>query len=175
MKFILNRAIHCREQTMNTLRGLIMSWVAMAMSCLADQPNVVLIMTDDQGYGDMGCHGNPFLKTPYLDQLHAESVRFTDFHVSPYCTPTRASLLTGHYDGYTGAWRTSSGRAMMHRDEKTVANFFADAGYATGMIGKWHSGGQCSPPPAGPGVSGCGLAPLRRCGASLGLLGQRLL
>ncbi|RMG00777.1 MAG: N-acetylgalactosamine 6-sulfate sulfatase (GALNS), partial [Planctomycetota bacterium] len=87
---------------------------------------------------------NPILKTPNLDALYRESVRFTDFHVSPFCTPTRAALMTGNHPGYTGAYRTSSGRTMMHRDEKTVANLFADAGYVTGMIGKWHLG-DCAP------------------------------
>ena len=106
----------------------------------ASKPNVILVMTDDQGYGDLGCHGNPILKTPELDRMHAESIRFTDFHVSPFCTPTRAALMTGNHPGYTGAYRTSSGRSLMHPDEKTVANLFADAGYATGMTGKWHLG-----------------------------------
>lgn len=104
------------------------------------RPNVVLVMTDDQGYGDLSCHGNPVLKTPNLDLLHAQSIRFTDFHVSSFCTPTRASLMTGNTAGVTGAFRTSSGRSMMHTDEKTVADLFAGAGYATGMVGKWHLG-----------------------------------
>ena len=59
------------------------------------KPNVILIMTDDQGYGDLSCHGNPVLKTPNLDRLHSESTRFTDFHVAPFCSPTRAALMTG--------------------------------------------------------------------------------
>jgi arylsulfatase A-like enzyme len=106
----------------------------------ANRPNVIIVMTDDQGYGDLSAHGNPILKTPNLDKLSAESVRFNDFHVSPFCTPTRAALMTGNHPGYTGAFRTSSGRTMMHPDEKTMANLFADSGYATGMIGKWHLG-----------------------------------
>ena len=98
----------------------------------ADHPNVVIVMTDDQGYGDLSAHGNPVLKTPHLDRMHEESVRFTDFHVSPFCTPTRAALMTGRYPARTGAFRTSSERTMLHTDERTIANVFAGAGYVTG-------------------------------------------
>ena len=112
----------------------------LASTAIAEQPNVILIVTDDQGYGDLGCHGNSILKTPHLDRLYRESVRLTDFHVSSFCTPTRAALMTGRYPGRTGAYRTSSGRTMMHTDERTVANVFADAGYVAGMVGKWHLG-----------------------------------
>ena len=106
----------------------------------ATQPNVVLVMTDDQGYGDLGCHGNPILKTPNLDQLYAESIRLTDFHVDSFCTPTRAALMTGRYSSRTGAYRTSSGRTMLHVDETTMADLFKANGYATGIFGKWHLG-----------------------------------
>ncbi|MCM2373447.1 arylsulfatase [Aporhodopirellula aestuarii] len=106
----------------------------------ADRPNVILIMTDDQGYGDLSCHGNPILSTPNLDRLHSESVRLTDFHVSPLCAPTRAGVMTGRYPARTGAYRAGSGRSLMHPDEVTIANIFDAAGYATGMIGKWHLG-----------------------------------
>jgi len=106
----------------------------------AEKPNVILIMTDDQGYGDLACHGNPVLKTPNIDRLHGESIRFTDFHVSSYCTPTRAALMTGRHPGRTGAYRTSAGRTMLHTDEKTIANVFSENGYRTGMVGKWHLG-----------------------------------
>lgn len=113
-------------------------------SVAQDQPNVILIMTDDQGYGDMSCHGNPVLQTPNIDRLHSESVRFTDFHVSPFCTPTRAALMTGRYPARTGAYRTSSGRTSLHSREKTLGHLFAVNGYSTGMFGKWHLG-DCAP------------------------------
>ena len=125
-----------------SIAGLILATLFLATSVFADnsKPNVILIMTDDQGYGDLACHGNPVIKTPQLDRLHAESICMTDFHVSPFCTPTRAALLTGRYPARTGAYRTSSGRSNLHRDELTMAQHFAEAGYATGMIGKWHLG-----------------------------------
>ena len=105
-----------------------------------DRPNVILILTDDQGYGDLGSQGNPFIQTPHLDQFYTESVRLSDFHVDPVCTPTRAALLTGRYSIRTGAWRTGAGRAFLRRDEVTLADVFAAAGYRTGMFGKWHLG-----------------------------------
>ncbi len=104
------------------------------------KPNVVLVMTDDQGYGDLGCLGNPILETPHLDGLHAESVRFTDFHVCPTCAPTRASLMTGRYCNRTGVWHTIMGRSLLRRDEVTMADVFAGSGYRTGIFGKWHLG-----------------------------------
>ncbi|MEW4486836.1 arylsulfatase [Thalassoglobus sp. JC818] len=106
----------------------------------ADQPNVVLVITDDQGYGDLSCHGNPVLKTPAIDELFEESVRLTDYHVSPTCSPTRSALLTGHWTNRTGVWHTIMGRSMLRENEVTMGQIFKDNGYATGMFGKWHLG-----------------------------------
>ena len=125
---------------MKVLHFFYFAWGILVTSVWARQPNVILIMTDDQGYGDLACHGNPILKTPNLDKLYSESVRFTDFHVSPFCTPTRAALMSGNHPGVTGAYRTSAGRTMMHPSEKTLAHLFAENGYKTGMTGKWHLG-----------------------------------
>ncbi len=107
-------------------------------------PNVILVMPDDQGYGDLGCHGNSSIKTPNLDRLHAESVRLTNFHVSPTCAPTRAALMTGRYNSRTGVWHTIMGRSLLRKDEVTMADVFAAAGYRTGIFGKWHLG-DCHP------------------------------
>ena len=104
------------------------------------RPNIVLVITDDQGYGDIGAHGNEKIRTPNLDALHGESVRLTNFHVDPTCSPTRSALVTGRYSSRTGVWHTIMGRSIVHRDERTFANVLADAGYATGFFGKWHLG-----------------------------------
>lgn len=103
-------------------------------------PNVVLVITDDQGYGDLGCHGNNVLRTPNLDRFHGESVRFTDFHVDPLCAPTRAALLTGRYAYRTGVTAAYAGRSILRRDETTLADILSGAGYRTGLFGKWHLG-----------------------------------
>ncbi len=104
------------------------------------QPNIVFVITDDQGYGDLGCTGNPVIKTPHLDRLANESVWLTDYHVAPTCSPTRAALMSGHWTNRTGAWHTIMGRSMLREDEGTLGQFFSDAGYHTGMFGKWHLG-----------------------------------
>jgi len=114
--------------------------VCRVASAAPSQPNVILIMTDDQGYGDLGMHGNTMLKTPRLDRLARESVRMTDFHVNPTCAETRAALMTGRYSCRTGIWHTVNGRSLLRPDELTMAEAFAHSGYATGMFGKWHLG-----------------------------------
>ena len=110
------------------------------VSIAADHPNVVIVITDDQGYGDLSCHGNPVLKTPEIDKLHADSIRLTDYHVSPTCSPTRSAFQTGHWTNRTGVWHTIMGRSMLRENEVTIGQVFKDAGYATGMFGKWHLG-----------------------------------
>jgi len=104
------------------------------------RPNVVLIITDDQGYGDMSCHGNKKLKTPNIDRLQKEGVEFTQFIVCPVCAPTRACLMTGRYNYRTGVTDTYLGRAMMYSEEVTIAEMLGAAGYRTGIFGKWHLG-----------------------------------
>ncbi len=108
------------------------------------RPNVVLIMADDQGYGEVACHGNTMIQTPNLDALSKESVRLTNFHVDPTCSPTRSALMTGRYSSRTGVWHTIMGRSLLRKDEVTVADVFKAAGYRTGVFGKWHLG-DCYP------------------------------
>lgn len=103
-------------------------------------PNVIFLLADDVGYGDLACLGNRFIKTPNLDAMHAECVRFTDFHVSPTCSPTRASLMTGRYNNATGVWHTLMGRSLLDPSNVTMAECFKSSGYATGNFGKWHLG-----------------------------------
>ena len=104
------------------------------------KPNLVFVITDDQGYGDFGCHGNPIIATPNLDGLHSESLRLTNLHVGPTCAPTRAGIMTGRYCNCTGVWHTIGGRSLLRNDEVTMADVFRANGYKTGMFGKWHLG-----------------------------------
>ena len=104
------------------------------------RPNVILVITDDQGYGDVGAHGNTMIRTPHLDKLHSQSVRLTDFHVDPTCSPTRSALMSGRYSTRTGVWHTIMGRSIMRSEEVTLAECFQASGYRTGMFGKWHLG-----------------------------------
>lgn len=106
----------------------------------AVRPNVLLIMTDDQGWGDIRSHGNDQIETPTLDRLAAEGARFDRFYVCPVCAPTRASLLTGRWHLRTGVWGVTHGKEIMRAEEVTVARVLKDAGYATGCFGKWHNG-----------------------------------
>lgn len=105
-----------------------------------EKPNVILILVDDQGYGDIACLGNEYIKTPNLDQLYPISARLTNYHVSPTCAPTRAALLTGHHPNRTGVWHTVNGRSLILERETSMAQVFKENGYSTGIFGKWHLG-----------------------------------
>jgi len=124
-----------------------------ALSCTrpATPPNIVLIMSDDQGYGDFGFTGNPYISTPNLDQLKHEAVYFDRFYVSPVCAPTRASLLTGRYHLRTGTSWVTHGKEIMRPEERTIAESLSDHGYATGCFGKWHNGEHYPQNPNGQG------------------------
>ena len=132
-------------QSVHAQIGLLITALApltasMALAQSAQRPNIIVVMTDDQGYGDLSAHGNPVLKTPNLDGLHSQSVRFTDFHVAPMCTPTRGQLMTGRDAIDNGASFVCMGRSLIREELPTMADIFQDAGYATGLFGKWHLG-----------------------------------
>lgn len=105
-----------------------------------DKTNVIIVLVDDTGYGDVSCLGSPIVKTPNIDHLHDQSIRLTDFHVSPMCTPTRGELMSGVDALDNGAMNVSSGRSMLRQKCPTMADLFAGAGYQTAMFGKWHLG-----------------------------------
>jgi arylsulfatase len=100
------------------------------------KPNVIVVLSDDQGYGDFSCHGNPVLKTPNLDRLHGQSVRLTDFHVAPMCSPTRGQLMTGLDALRNGATSVCAGRSFVRRGEDLGHGRDAAGGYRTAMFGK---------------------------------------
>lgn len=111
--------------------------------CFAQEkphPNVIIIMTDDQGYGDLGITGNPHIQTPVIDSFGNKSIRFNNFYVSPVCAPTRSSLMTGRYSLRTGVRDTYNGGAIMASNEVTIVEMLKQADYKTGVFGKWHLG-----------------------------------
>lgn len=106
------------------------------------RPNIILMMTDDQGYGDLSLHGNPVVKTPHLDQLGQRSVRFEQFHVSPTCAPTRASIMTSRHEFSSGVTHTILERERLSLKATILPQFLKRAGYTTGIFGKWHLGDE---------------------------------
>jgi arylsulfatase len=124
------------------LSGLVFLLLVQAgyTSLTGSRPNIILVMTDDQGYGDLGCHGHPFLKTPNLDTLYTQSTRFTDFHVSPTCAPTRSALMSGRLPFKNGVTHTILERERLTLHAVTIAEVLQKAGYTTGVFGKWHLG-----------------------------------
>ena len=123
-------------------------WSALAVCILlaplveARPPSIVLVVADDVGYGDLACLGNPIVQTPSLDRFYQESVRFTNFHVSPNSAATRAALLTGRHEFHGGVTHSAEGRERLRRDAATLAQVLKAAGYATGVFGKWQLGDE---------------------------------
>ncbi|QDV69708.1 Arylsulfatase [Rosistilla carotiformis] len=117
----------------------------------SDRPNVLVILTDDQGWGDLSVNGNTNLSTPNIDSLARDGASFDRFYVCPVCSPTRAEFLTGRYHARSGVYSTSAGGERMNLDERTIAETFRDGGYATGAFGKWHNGMQYPYHPNGRG------------------------
>jgi len=105
-------------------------------------PNIIYVITDDQGYGDIAAHGNPVVKTPHLDRMHGESVRLTEFHASPTCAPTRAALMTGRHEFRSGVTHTILERERLALSATTLPQILKTAGYTTGIFGKWHLGDE---------------------------------
>ena len=119
-------------------------FLGLALSVLpaADKPNIILVMTDDQGYGPVGRHGHPWIRTPHLDRLHDESTRFNRFLVSPTCSPTRAAIMTGRHPMKNGITHTINERDRMTLDATILPQVLKSAGYTTGIFGKWHLGDE---------------------------------
>jgi arylsulfatase A-like enzyme len=134
---------------------LVVAALAVGGGLRAAPPNVVFVLTDDQGYGDMSCHGNPNLKTPNIDRLHDEGVRFTDFHVSPTCAPTRAALMTGRHEFKSGVTHTILERERLALSAVTLPQVLKAAGYTTGIFGKWHLGDEAAYRPDKRGFDEC--------------------
>ena len=127
---------------MKKIHLITLLFLVFLIGCKKDKtpPNVILIITDDQGYGDLSFNGNPNIITPALDNFAAESVRFNNFYVSPVCAPTRSSLMTGRYSLRTGVRDTYNGGAIMASSEVTIAEMLKQANFTTGIFGKWHLG-----------------------------------
>lgn len=130
---------------------LILGFHLFACSTTEEVPNVIIILTDDQGWGDIASHGNPDIDTPNLDMLAEAGARFERFYVSPVCAPTRASLLTGRDHLRTGTQWVTYGLENMNSDEVTFGEVFKAAGYETGLFGKWHNGSHYPMDPIGQG------------------------
>jgi len=128
---------------------------SLLFSCIkekpTEKPNIIIILTDDQGFGDISSHGNSLIETPQIDRIAREGTRLSQFYVSPVCAPTRASLLTGRYSLRTGTQWVTFGLENMNSEEITFAEVFKEQGYETGLFGKWHNGTHYPMDPKGQG------------------------
>ncbi len=122
--------------------SILITMIVISSAAGAALPNIVIVMPDDVGYGDFSCLGNPVIKTPNIDALHAQSVRFLDFHVSPTCAPTRAALMTGRHEFKSGVTHTINERERLSLKATTLPQLLKTAGYTTGIFGKWHLGDE---------------------------------
>jgi len=142
-------ATHCRLVVAVAVVSVLLP--AVSLRAAQQRPNVVVILTDDQGWGDLSLNGNKNLSTPHVDSLAGDGASFDRFYVCPVCSPTRAEFLTGRYHPRSGVYSTSAGGERMNLDERTIAETFKAAGYATAAFGKWHNGMQYPYHPNGRG------------------------
>jgi len=143
MKDVLPLKISFPMKTLATCAALVsLVWMTAVAVCHADskKPNVVFILSDNQSYYEMSCHGHADIKTPHIDRLAGQSVEFTNFHAPPFCSPSRAVILTGRYAMRSGVFTTIAGRSILHKDEKTLPQFLKPNGYHSAIFGKWHLG-----------------------------------
>jgi arylsulfatase len=152
---MLSRRLLCRLSCLSIALLLVTSAVSAAASgpLRGTRPNIILVMTDDQGMGDLSCMGNPVLKTPNLDRFHSLSTRFTEFHVSPTCAPTRSAIFSGRHEFRNGVTHTIKERERMALSTTTFPQLLRKAGYETGIFGKWHLGDEDAYQPYNRGFS----------------------
>src|SRR5262245_54568038 len=134
----MNRTLLSRRQ------AIALPFLASArrLSAAGRPPNIVVLLADDQGWGDLSYNGNSNVSTPRIDSIGRDGAVFEQFYVCAVCAPTRAEFLTGRYHPRSGVRGTSAGQERMNLDEKTIGQTFQAAGYATGAFGKWHNGSQ---------------------------------
>ncbi|MBM1105010.1 arylsulfatase [Aurantibacter crassamenti] len=149
----LNENNICKKLIHNSFRSLVKNKISLLIFTIGilsgsiqgqtiskKKPNVIVVITDDQGMGDLSCYGNPYIKTPNIDKFYTDAIRFTNYHVSTTCAPSRGAIMTGRHTNRLNVFHTISGRSILFEDEVTLPQIFAQNGYTNGMFGKWHLG-----------------------------------